>query len=61
MTNSKKIGEPNLGNEVVPRDGGLTTDLMEDSNRIVGSTIGGNFQRQDLVTATDISEEMNRQ
>ena len=41
------------------RDGGLTTDVIEDSNKIVGSTIGGDFQRQDLVTETDLSEEMN--
>ena len=34
--------------------------MIEDSNKIVGSTIGGDFQRQDLVTETYLSEEMNR-
>ena len=50
----------NLGSKVVPGDGGLTTDVTEDSNKIVGLTIGGDFQRQDLVTETDLSEERNR-
>ena len=38
----------------------MMTDVIEDSNKIVGSTIGGDFQRQDLVPETDLSEEMNR-
>ena len=38
----------------------MMTDVIEDNNKIVGSTIGGDFQRQDLVTETDLSEEMNR-
>ena len=60
MTNSEKTVETNLGSKAVPGDGGVTTDVVEDSNRIVGSTIEGDFQRQDLVTQTDLSEEMNR-
>ena len=60
MTNSEKTVKTNLGSEVVPGDGGVTTDVIEDSNKIMGSTIGGDFQRQDLVTETDLSEEMNR-
>ena len=60
MTNSKETVETNLGSEAVPSDGGVTTDVIEDSNKIVGSTIGSHFQRQDLVTLTDILEEMNR-
>ena len=40
-------------------NGGVTKDVIEDSNKIVGSTIGGDFQRQELVTETDLSEEMN--
>ena len=53
MTNSEKTVETNIGSEAVPGDGGVTTDVIEDSNKIVGSTIGGDFQRQDLVTETD--------
>ena len=59
MTNSEKTVKNNLGSEVVPGDGGVTTDSIEDSSEIVDSTIGGDFQRQDLVTQTDLSEEMN--
>ena len=58
MTNSERPAETNLGSEAVPRDGGVTTDVIED-NKIVGSSIGGDCQRQDLVTETDLSEEMN--
>ena len=60
MTNSERTVEINLGSEAVPGDGGVTTDGIEDSNKIVGSTIGGGCQRQDLVTETDLLEEMNR-
>ena len=60
MTNSERTDEINLGSEAVPKDGGVTTDVIEDSNKIVGSTIGGDCQRQDLVNETDLSEEMNR-
>ena len=60
MKNSERTAETNLGSEAVPGDGGVTTDVIEDSNKIVVSTIGGDFQRQDLVTETDLSEEMNR-
>ena len=35
-------------------------DRRENRNKIVGSTIGGDCQRQDRVTETDLSEEMNR-
>ena len=59
MTNSERTVKINLGSEAVPGDGGLATDVIEDSNKIVGSTIGGDCQRQDLVTETDLSEEMN--
>ena len=52
--------ETKLWSDVVPRDGGVTTDVIEDSNKIVGSTSRGNFQHQDLLTKTDLSEEMNR-
>ena len=52
--------EINLGSEAVPGDGGVTTDVTEDSNKIVGLTISGDFQRQDLVTETDLLEERNR-
>ena len=38
----------------------MTTNVIENSNKILGLKIGGNFQRQDLVTETDLSEEMNR-
>ena len=38
---------------------GVTTDVVGDSNKILGSTIGGDFQRQNVVTDTDFSEEMN--
>ena len=57
----EKSVEINLGSEVVPGDGGVTIDVIEDSNKIMGSTIGSDFQRHDLVTETDLSEEMNRQ
>ena len=60
MTNSGKTIKTNLGSEAVPGDGGVTTDVIEDSKKIVGSTIGGDLQRQELVTETDLSEEMNR-
>ena len=60
MTNSERTIEINLGSEAVTGDGGVTTDVIEDSNKIVGWTIGGDCQRQDLVTETDLSEEMNR-
>ena len=53
--------ETNLGSALVPGDGGLTIEVIEDSNNILGSTIGGNFQRQDQITETNFSEEMNRQ
>ena len=46
--------------EEVPGDGGVTTEVTEDSNKIVGLMIGGDFQRQDLVTETDLLEERNR-
>ena len=59
MTNSERTVEINLGSNAVPGDGRVTTDVIEDSNKIVGSTIGGDSQRQDQVTDTDISEEMN--
>ena len=42
------------------RDGGVTTNVTEDSNKIVDLTIGGDFQRQNLVTETDLLEERNR-
>ena len=42
------------------RSVGVTTGVIENSNKIVGSTIGGDCQRQDLVTETDLSEEINR-
>ena len=61
MTNSEKTIGTNLGSEVIPGANGVTIDVIEDSNKIVGSTIGGDFQRQDLVTETDLSEEMNHQ
>ena len=38
----------------------MTTDVTEDSNKIVGLTIGSDFQRQDLFTETDLLEERNR-
>ena len=60
MTKSEKTVETNLGSEAVPGDGGVTTDVTEDSNKIVGLTIGGDFQPQDLVTETDLLEERNR-
>ena len=60
MTNSEKTVETNLGSEAVPGAGGLPTDVTEDSNKIVGLTIGGDFQRQDLVTETDHLKEGNR-
>ena len=60
MTNSERTAETNLGSEAVPRDGGVTTDVIEDSNKIVGSMLGGDCQRQDLLTEADLSEEMNR-
>ena len=60
MTNSERTVEFNLGSEAVPGDSGVTTDVIEDSNKIVGSTIGGDCQRQYLVTETVLSEEMNR-
>ena len=60
MTHSEKTVETNLASEAVPGDGGVTTDVTEDSNKIVGLTIGGDFQRQDLVTETDLLEERNR-
>ena len=60
MTNSEKTVEDNLGSKIVPGDGRLTTDVIEDSNKIVGSTIGSVFHRQDLVSETDLLEEMNR-
>ena len=60
MTNSERTVKINLGSEAVPGDGGVTTDVIEDSNKIVGSTIGGDCQRQELVIETDLSEEMNR-
>ena len=60
MTNRERTVEINLGSEAVPGYGGVTTDVTEDSSKIVGSTIGGDCQRQDLVTETDLSEEMNR-
>ena len=60
MTNSEKSVETNPGSETVPANGGVTTEVIEDSNKIVGSTIGGDFQRQDLATETVYSEEMNR-
>ena len=60
MTNNEKIVETNLGSEAVPGDGKVTTNVIEDINKIVGSTIGGDFHRQDLITETDLSEEMNR-
>ena len=60
MTNSERTVETNLGSEAVPGDGGVTTDVIENSNKIVGLTIGGDCQRQDLVTETDFLEEMNR-
>ena len=60
MTKSEKTVENNLGSEAVPGDGGVTTVVTEDSNKIVGLTIGGDFQRQDLVTETDLLEERNR-
>ena len=50
----------NQGSGAVPGDSGVTTDVTEDSNKIVGLTIGGDFQRQDLVTETDLLEERNR-
>ena len=59
MTNSEKTVETNLGGEAVLGDGGVTTDVTEDSNKIVGLTIGGAFQRQDLVTKTDLLEKRN--
>ena len=37
----------------------MTTDVTEDSNKIVGLTIGGDFRRQDLVNETDLLEERN--
>ena len=61
MTNSEKTVETNLGSEVVPGDEGVTIDVIEDSNTIVGSTIGGDFQRQDAFTEKDLPEEMNPQ
>ena len=60
MTNSERSVETNLGSEAVPGEGGVTTDVIENSNKIVGSTIGGDCHSQDLVTETDLSEEMNR-
>ena len=60
MTNSETTVEINLRSEAVPGDGGVTTDVTEDSNKIVGLTIGGDFQLQDLVTETDLLEERNR-
>ena len=60
MTNSEKTVEINLGSEAVPGDVGVTTKVTEDSNKIVGLTISGDFQRQDLVTETDLLEERNR-
>ena len=60
MTNREKTVKSNLGSEAIPGDVGVTTDVIEDSNKIVGSTIGADFQRQDLVAETDLSEEMNR-
>ena len=60
MTNSEKTVKTNPGSEKVPGDGEITTDVIEDRNKIVGSTIPGDFQRQDLFTETDLSEEMNR-
>ena len=59
MTNSERSVKINIGSEAVPGDGDMTTDVIEDSNKIVGSMISGDCQRQDLVTDTDLSEEMN--
>ena len=38
----------------------MTKNVIENSNKILGLKIGGNCQRQDLVTEIDLSEEMNR-
>ena len=35
----------------------MTTDVIEDSNKIVGSAIGGDFQRQKLVTETSFGRD----
>ena len=59
MTNSVKTVGINRGNEVVLRDGGETTEAIEDNNKIAGLAIGGVFQRQDLATETNLSDEMN--
>ena len=60
MTNSEKTVKTILGREAVPGDGGVTTDVTEDSNKIVGLAISGDFHRQDLVLETDLLEEKNR-
>ena len=60
MKNIEKTVEINLGSEAVPEDGGVTTDVAEHSNKIVGLTIGGDFQRQFLVNETDLLQERNR-
>ena len=36
------------------------TDVIENSIKIVGSTIGGGCQRQDLVNDRDLPEKINR-
>ena len=59
MTNSVKIVLINRGNEVILGNGGVTTDLMEDNNKISGSAIGGVAQSHGLATATDFLEAMN--
>ena len=58
MTHSVKTIGINRGNEEVLEDGGLTTDVMEDNNKIAGSAIGGVFLCKGLDRGTDLSEEM---
>ena len=60
MTKRVKTIEISRGNEVVLGDGEVTTEVIEDSNKIAGSTKDGVSQRQDLATEIDFSEEMNR-
>ena len=60
MTNSEKTVETNLESKAFPGDVGVATDVIEESNKIVGSPIRGHFQLQDLVTVTDSLEEINR-
>ena len=54
MTNSVKTVGISRGNQAVLRDGGVTTEKIEVKIKIA------DFQRQDLGTERDLSEEMKR-